>query len=143
MTSTKLIRILIADDFKALRDVIRLYLKRAGDMDVIDEALDMDDALESARILHPDVIILNNDLPPIDSAHAATVLRTDGIIAAILVISMGAESEVIQRSFESGVNGFMYKDEIDEFLLDGIRRVHQGERYLSPKAGDAYSSAQE
>ena len=66
MTSTKLIRILIADDFKALRDVIRLYLKRAGDMDVIDEALDMDDALESARILHPDVIILNNDLPPID-----------------------------------------------------------------------------
>ena len=143
VSSTKPISILIADDFKALRDVIGLYLKRAGDMDVIDEALDMDDALESARILHPDVIILNNDLPPIDSAHAATVLRTDGIIAAILVISMGAESEVIQRSFESGVNGFMYKDEIDEFLLDGIRRVHQGERYLSPKAGDAYSSAQE
>jgi DNA-binding NarL/FixJ family response regulator len=57
-----------------------------------------------------------------------------------LVISMGTDSDVIQRSFESGVNGFMYKDEIDEFLVDGIRRVHKGERYLSPKARDVYRS---
>ena len=140
VSSTKRISILIADDFKALRDVIRLYLKRADDMDVIDEAPDLGDALALARALHPDVIIMNSDLPPIDSAHAATLLRTEGIISAILVISMAAESELIQRSFESGVNGFMYKDEIDEFLVDGVRRVQQGERYLSPKAGDAYRS---
>jgi len=138
--TTKQIRILIADDFKALRDVIRLYLKRADDMDVIDEAPDLNDALESARALHPDVIIMNDYLPPIDSAHAATLLRTEGISSAILVISMGTNSDVIQRSFQSGVNGFMYKDEIDEFLVDGIRRVQQGERYLSPKARDVYRS---
>ena len=140
MSSTKRISILIADDFKALRDVIRLYLKRADDMDVIDEAPDLNDALVSALALHPDVIIMNDYLPPIDSAHAATLLRKEEIASAILVISMGAESEVIQRSFESGVNGFMYKDEIDEFLVDGIRRVQQGERYLSPKARDVYRS---
>ena len=137
MSSTKRIRILIADDFKVLRDVIRLYLERASDMDVVDEAPDLSNAL------HPDVIIMNDYLPPIDSAHAATLLRREGIIAAILVISMGAESEVIQRSFGSGVNGFMYKDEIGEFLVDAIRRVQQGERYLSPKAGDAYRSTEE
>ena len=143
MSSTKRIRILIADDFKALRDVIRLYLKRADDMDVIDEAPDLNDALARASALHPDVIIMNSDLPPIDSAHAATILRTEGIISAILVISMAAESEVIQRSFSSGVNGFMYKDEIDDYLVDAIRRVQQGERFLSPKAGDAYRSTQD
>ena len=140
MSSTKRIRILIADDFKALRDVIRLYLERADDMDVVDEAPDLDDALESARALPPDVIIMNDYLPPIDSAHAATLLRKEGIASAILVISMGTNSDVIQRSFQSGVNGFMYKDEIDEFLVDGIRRVQQGERYLSPKARDVYRS---
>ena len=143
MCSTKRIRILIADDFKVLRDVIRLYLERAGDMDVIDEAPDLDDALGSARALHPDVIIMNDYLPPIDSAYAADLLRKEGIVAAILVISMGTESEVVERSFESGVNGFMYKDEIDELLVNAIRRVRQGERYLSPKARDAYSSFQE
>jgi DNA-binding NarL/FixJ family response regulator len=140
VSSTKRIRILIADDFKALRDVIRLYLKRADDMDVIDEAPDLNDALESARAQYPDVIIMNDYLPPIDSAHAATLLRKEGITSAILVISMGSNSDVIQRSFQSGVNGFMYKDEIDKLLVDAIRRVQQGERYLSPKAGDVYRS---
>jgi DNA-binding NarL/FixJ family response regulator len=143
VNETKAIRVLIADDFKVLRDVIRLYLDRAGNMNVIDEARDLYDALSSAKALHPDVIIMNDYLPPIDSAHAATLYRTEGITAAILVISMRSNSDVIQRSFESGVNGFMYKDEIDEFLVDAVRRVHQGERYLSPKAGDAYGSIQE
>jgi len=140
VSSTNRTRILIADDFKALRDVIRLYLERADDMDVVDEAPDLNDALESARALPPDVIIMNDYLPPIDSAHAATLLRKEGITSAILVISMGTNSDVIQRSFQSGVNGFMYKDEIDEFLVDAIRRVQQGERYLSPKARDVYRS---
>ncbi len=143
MTETEIIRILIADDFKVLRDVIRLYLERAEDMDVVDEAPDLYDALESARALDPDVIIMNDYLPPIDSAHATALFRKEGITAAILVISMQPESVLIQRSFSSGVNGFMHKDEIDEFLVDAVRRVHQGERYLSPKAGDAYSSIQE
>jgi len=143
MTETEIIRILIADDFKVLRDVIRLYLERAEDMDVVDEAPDLYDALESAKALDPDVIIMNDYLPPIDSAHATALFRKEGITAAILVISMRPESDLIQRSFSSGVNGFMHKDEIDEFLVDAVRRVHQGERYLSPKAGDAYSSIQE
>ena len=142
MSSTKRIRILIADDFKTLRDVIRLYVERAGDMDVIDEAPDLFDALASAKALHPDVIIMNDFLPPIDSANAALLLRKEGITSAILVISMGTEAEVVERSFDSGVNGFMYKEEIDKLLVDAIRRVQRGERFLSPKAGDAYWSPQ-
>jgi len=143
MTETKTIRVLIADDFKLLRDVIRLHLERAEDMDVVDEAPDLNDALESTRTLRPDVIIMNDYLPPIDSPHATALFREKGFTGAILVISMHPEPDLIQRSFLSGVNGFMDKDEIDEYLVDAIRRVHQGERYLSPKAGDAYSSIQE
>lgn len=143
MPETEKIRILIADDFKVLRDVIRLYLERAEDMDVVDEAPDLYDALESAKALQPDVVIMNDYLPPIDSAHAAALFRKEGFTAAILVISMRPESDLIQRSLSNGVNGFMDKDEIDDFLVDAVRRVHQGERYLSPKAGDAYSSIQE
>jgi DNA-binding NarL/FixJ family response regulator len=143
VTETKAIRILIADDFKVLRDVIRLHLERAGDMDVVDEALDLNDALERIRTLQPDVVIMNDYLPPLDSAHATARFREQGFTAAILVISMGLEPGLIQRSLLNGANGFMHKDEIDEYLVDAIRRVHQGEHYLSPKAGDAYSSIQE
>lgn len=143
MTETKPIRVLIADDFKVLRDVIRLHLERAWDMDVVDEAPDLDDALERVRTLRPDVVIMNDYLPPIDSAHATTLFREQGFTAAIVIISLHLEPGLIQRSFLSGANGFMHKDEIDEYLVDAVRRVHQGERYLSPKAGDAYSSIQE
>jgi DNA-binding NarL/FixJ family response regulator len=143
VTETKSIRILIADDFKVLRDVIRLHLQRAEDMDVVDEAPDLNDALERVRTLRPDVVIMNDYLPPLDSAHATALFREQGFTAAIVVISMLLEPDLIQRSFLSGANGFMHKDEIDEYLVDAIRRVHQGERYLSPKAGDAYGSIQE
>ena len=143
MTETKAIRVLIADDFKVLRDVIRLHLERAEDIDVVDEAPDLNDALERIKTLRPDVVIMNDYLPPIDSAHASARFRELGFTAAIVIISMHLEPGLIQRSFISGANGFMHKDEIDGYLVDAIRRVYKGERYLSPKAGDAYSSIQE
>jgi DNA-binding NarL/FixJ family response regulator len=143
MTETGKIRILIADDFKVLRDVIRLHLERAGDMGVVGEAPDLNEALDRTKMLQPDVIVMNYDLPPLDSAYAAALFREQGINAAILAISMKIASDLIHHSFRNGVNGFMHKDEIDEFLVDAIRSVHRGERYLSPKAQEAYGSIQE
>jgi len=143
MNEPRRIRVLIADDFKVLRDVIRLYVERAQDMEVIDEARDVTDAFESARALRPDVIIMNDYLPPIDSAHASALFREQGFTAAILVISMQIDPAQIQSSFLSGANGFMNKAEIEEYLAVAIRSVHQGERYLSPKAKDAYSSIEQ
>jgi len=142
MSETKTIRILIADDFKVLRDVIRLHLERAEDMNVVDEAPDLNDALELIKTLRPDVVIMNDYLPPIDSAHATARFRELGFTAAIVIISMHLEPDLIHRSFLSGANGFMHKDEIDKYLVDAIRAVHQGERYLSPSARDAYNNIQ-
>jgi DNA-binding NarL/FixJ family response regulator len=112
-------------------------------MDIIDEAPDVTDALESARALRPDVIIMNDYLPPIDSAQAAALFREQGFTAGILVISTHPETELIQRSLQNCVNGFMHKDEIDDYLVYAIRHIHQGERYLSPKAKDVYGSSPE
>ncbi len=136
------IRILIADDFKVLRDVIRLYLEQAGDMEVVDEAPDLNDALEHARTLQPDVIIMNDYLPPIDSAHTAALFHTQGLPVSILVISMTVEPNLIERSFRHGVDGFMHKDEIDKYLAEGVRSVIRGERFISPKAKEAYDGYQ-
>lgn len=135
------IRILIADDFKVLRDVIRLYLERAGDMQVVGEAPDLDDALEHARTLQPDIIIMNDYLPPMDSARAAALFRKEGISSAILVISMTVEFELAQRSFRYGINGFMHKDELEEYLVEAVRSIHRGELYFSPRTREAYGSA--
>lgn len=134
MAETRKIRILIADDFKVLRDVIRLYLEQAGDIEVADEAPNLDDALERALAEQPDVILMNDYLPPVDTAYAAALMRERGVQSAILTISMEAQADLIHRAFSSGVNGFMHKDEIGEHLVSAIRRVLHGERYLSPLA---------
>jgi len=138
-----MIRVLIADDFKLLRDVMRVYLERVGDIEVVDEAPDLNDAIERMKALQPDVIIMNDYLPPIDSAQAAALFREQGFSAAVLVIAMNPEFELIQRAFRSGVDGFMHKDEIDSHPAAAIRSVYRGERYLSPKASDVYNGVHE
>jgi DNA-binding NarL/FixJ family response regulator len=129
-----MIRVLIADDFELLRDVIRLYLDGAEDITVIDEAPDLDDALQSAGRLLPDVIIMNDYLPPIDSAHAAALFRELGITCPILIISMQLEPALVAASFLNGAKGIMQKDEIDDHLVEAVRHIHQGQRYFSPRA---------
>ena len=143
MTEPRRIRVLIADDFKALCDVIRLYLERAEDMIVVGESPHLDEALEEVKSLSPDVIIMNDYLPPVDSAVAAALFRGRGIPAAIVAISMEIEPQLIHRSFQNGVDGFIHKSEIDEVLVEAIRSVHRGERFLSPKAREAYDGMKE
>jgi DNA-binding NarL/FixJ family response regulator len=142
MTETRKVRVLIADDFKTLRDVVRLYLERAPDMDCVGEAIVLDQAIELAQQLQPDVVIMNDYLPPLDSAHAAELFRGHGIPARIVSISMTVEADLIRRSLEHGVDGYLHKDEIHEVLVQAIRAAHRGERFLSPKAQSAYDSLQ-
>lgn len=140
MTDTPKIRIMIADDFKVLRDVIRLQLERAADMEVVGEAIYLEEALERARALQPDVIIMNDYLPPMNSAHAAALFRQKGISAAMLAITMKVEPDVVQHAIRHGVNGFMHKDELEEHLVEAIRLVQRGERFFSPKVRESYGN---
>ena len=139
----KPIRVLIADDFKLLRDVIRLYLDGAGDIEVAGEAWDLGNALAWSRKGQADVIIMNDYLPPIDSAYAALFFRDQGFEGAILVVSMEAEPGRIQASLQNGANGFLHKDEIEAHLEEAVRSVYKGKRYLSPRATAAYRGVQE
>lgn len=134
MSGKSVIRVYIADDFDIMRQVMRALLWEAGDIEVVGEAQRLEEALEEAGGLRPDVIIMNDYLPPIDSAHATERFRELGVEAAVLIVSMHVEPELIRRSFECGANGFMHKDEMGEHLVEAIRCVYQEERYLSPKA---------
>lgn len=132
------IRILIADDQNLLRDLIRRRLVNIQDMQVVGEAPTLDDALREAQVQLPDVVIMNDYLPPMTSAHATALFRRQGFPAAILAITGRLEREIVQHSLRHGVNGFMHKQEIDEFLVEAVRSVHDGQRYLSPKARELY-----
>lgn len=136
--SEKKIRILIADDFDIIREVIHLVLKLSDEMEVVGEAPELEEALEETKSLQPDIILMNDYLPPTNSATATRLFRDAGIDTAILIVSMKNEPELIKQSLDSGANGFMHKDEIGEHLIEAVRKVHQSdEKYLSPMARDA------
>lgn len=134
MINTQAIRVFIADDFDIMRQVMHLLLEQAEDIEVVGEAPELEEALQEAQTLQPDVIIMNDYLPPIDSAHATQRFRERDIPAAILIVSMQVDPEQIRHSFTHDADGFMHKDEMGDCLIDAIRRIHRGERFLSPKA---------
>jgi DNA-binding NarL/FixJ family response regulator len=138
VVQVKKIRVLIADDFKMLRDVIRLYLGRENDMEVVGEAPELHEAVERARELLPDSILVNDYLPPVDSALATAIFREQGVVAPILCISLKLEFELIDRALHKGVDGFLEKDEIDQYLVKAVRSVYQGKRFFSPRAREVY-----
>lgn len=134
MAEPQPIRVLIADDVGLLREVMRMLLEAATDINVIADSPHLEEALRECVALQPDVIVMNDYLPPNDSAYASRLFREQGVTGAILIVSMTCEAELIRRSFDAGANGFMHKSEMGEHLIEGVRVIHGGERYLSPKA---------
>jgi DNA-binding NarL/FixJ family response regulator len=76
---------------------------------------------------------MNDYLPPTNSALATKLFRELDVTAAILIISIDVEPEMIQQSLANGANGFMHKDEMGTLLTEAIRKVYNNEQYLSQR----------
>jgi DNA-binding NarL/FixJ family response regulator len=129
----KKIRVLVADDFAVMREVINQLINRSDDIEVVGEAPDLQDALKDVQTLKPDVVLMNDYLPPTNSALATKLFRELDVTAAILIISIDVEPEMIQQSLANGANGFMHKDEMGTLLTEAIRKVYNNEQYLSQR----------
>jgi len=134
MPAKEKIRVLVADNFDIMRDAVCALLQRADDMEVAGGTIDFQSTSQSALHLSPDVIIMDDYLPPSDSADAIQRLRAAKVMTAILVISIHNEPRMIQEVLTNGAAGFVSKEEMMDHLFEAIRRVHQGEQYLSPQA---------
>jgi DNA-binding NarL/FixJ family response regulator len=99
----------------------------------VGEAPDLQDALKDVQTLKPDVVLMNDYLPPTNSALATKLFRELDVTAAILIISIDVEPEMIQQSLANGANGFMHKDEMGTLLTEAIRKVYNNEQYLSQR----------
>lgn len=136
MTKSNKIRVFIADDFPLLRRVMGEVIDGTGDMEVVGETGNIEDAVAELQMLQPDVILVADNLPAANSTYANRLIRKSGITAAVLIISTYIEAELIERGFASGVNGFIRKDEIGTLLIEAIRTVFHHQEYLSPEAAN-------
>lgn len=127
-----MIRVVIADDHHLVREGIRALLEKAGDLEVIGEAADGQDAVEMVRRLTPDVLVMDIAMPRLNGMQAAEQLRASGIPTRIVILSMYSDEILVRQALQNGVNGFLPKGSVSEELLFAVRAASRGAVYLSP-----------
>jgi len=136
MTEPK-IRVLLVDDHQVLRDGLRALLEGEEDMLVIAEAGTGQDAIRLASELHPDVIVMDLGLPDGNGINAIREIREQEIPVHIVVLTMYSDRELVMKALEAGSDGYVPKSSAHSDLLQAIRTVYAGQRYLHPIAATA------
>lgn len=127
-----MIRILIADDQDLVREGLRMILEAEPDLEVVGEAATGKAALEEARRLDPDVVLMDVRMPELDGIEATARLATSGSHARVLVLTTFDLDEYVYRALKSGASGFLLKDATREQLVSAVRTVAAGEALLAP-----------
>lgn len=128
----KKIRILLADDHAILRDGIRALLNDEPDMQVVGEADNGRGAVEQARALRPDIIIMDIGMPLLSGLEATSQIRRDNPEARVLILTMHQNEEYLAQMLTAGASGYVLKDVAGVELVSAIRVVAQGGAFFSP-----------
>lgn len=135
--SENLISVLLVDDHKVLRDGLRALLESEPDIRVVGDVGTGSEALLQARALEPDVIVMDLGLPDMSGLDAIRLIRQENGRSKIVVLSMYSGSEFVRPAIEAGCDGYIPKSSTHTSLLQAIRIVLTGERFLHPKAATA------
>ena len=126
------IRILIADDHAIVREGLRALFATEPGMELVAEACDGVEAVEKARALKPDVILLDMMMPRKDGLGALHDIIGENPDARILVLTSFAEDDKVFPAIKAGALGYLLKDSSPQELLQAVRSVYQGEASLHP-----------
>ena len=129
-----MIRVLLADDHKIVRDGLRRILAGSADMEVAGEAADGDQALALVRANAYDVAVLDMSMPGLSGLDLIKRLRLERPALKLLVLSMHGEDQYAARALKAGAAGYLNKDSAAEQLLSVLRKIAAGGVHLGEAA---------
>ncbi len=127
-----MISVLIADDQDLVREGLRMLLEAEPDLVVAGEAADGNQVLAQARLLDPDVILMDVRMPQMNGIEATTRLVQGGTRARILMLTTFNLDEYVYHALKAGASGFLLKDASRDQLTGAVRAVSAGETLLAP-----------
>lgn len=131
-----MIHVLIAEDHLMVRAGIRALLEKAGDIHVVAEASNGQEAVELVEKHVPDVLIMDIMMPRLNGIQAAENIRKLKLSTRILLLSMYSDEGLIYQALQSGVKGYVLKTSVSDELLWAVRAVAEGKTYLSSQVSE-------
>lgn len=128
-----MIRLLVADDQALVRGALAALLDLEPDLEVVGEVGRGDEVLDACRATHPDVVLMDVEMPGLDGLEASAEIRKSLPDIRILVVTTFGRPGFLRRAMQAGVQGFVVKDTPARQLADAVRRVHSGLRVVDPQ----------
>lgn len=126
-----MIGVLLVDDHKLVRTGIRLILEETADLRVVGEAGSGEEAIDQVRLLKPDVVLMDVSMPGIGGLEATRKLLASGAATKVIVVSVHAVEPYAMRLMEAGAQGYLTKDCPADEIVEAIRQVQGGGRYIT------------
>jgi two-component system, NarL family, response regulator NreC len=139
-SSAAAIRLVLADDHAVVRSGLRMLLDSESDFEVVAEASDIEAARRYVRGHHPQVLVLDLNMPGGSSLEAIPILRQESPDTQIVVLTMQQEAVFAREALGAGALGYVLKEAADDELVEAVRNAAAGERYLNPKLGARIAS---
>jgi two-component system response regulator NreC len=129
------IRVLVVDDHAVVRSGLRRVLEAEDDIEVVGEAGDLREAVFEARANKPDVILMDVVMPGASGIEATPAVLKEAEDAKVLMLSMQDDPRYVREAFAVGASGYVLKEAADAEVVDAVREVASGGRYVHPALG--------
>ena len=136
------IRVVIVDDHAVVRSGLRLLLDKEEGIEVVAEAGTADEGVRAARLEKPDVVLLDVVMPGRSGISATEEIITASKGGRVLVLSMQDDPTYVREAFAAGATGYMLKEAADAELVQAVRQVAAGGRYVHPTLGARLAQAE-
>jgi DNA-binding NarL/FixJ family response regulator len=126
------IRVLIADDHRLFRQGLRQICETVGGFEVVGEAENGQVAVDLARQLKPDVILMDINMPVLDGVQATSFIAENTPAVRVIILTMYRQDRYVFEAIKAGARGYLLKDIDEEELVKAVRVVQQGEALIDP-----------
>ena len=130
------IKVFLADDHAVVREGLRMLLEVQKDIEVVGEASDGRQTIQQVKPLCPDVVIIDIAMPEMNGIEATAHILKECASTHVIILSMHATTEHIFQAINAGAKGYLLKESAGREIIDAVRAVHQGHRYLSEQISD-------